>query len=347
MSEVGIGILGFAHGHVHAYCEQWLADPGMGVRPVAGWDHDPERATQGCERHGIPRAPCVPALLARDDIHAVVIASETSLHADLAEQAAAAGKAIVLQKPMALTMAEADRIVAAVDGSGVPLTMAWQMRVDPQNLKARELVDSGALGRIFMVRRRHCLSTQLWPDFEKSWHVQPSLNRDIFADDASHAIDFVYWLMGMPASVTAELGTLLNPAVPNDNGIAVFRYEDGAFAEVSCSFVALAGENTLEIHGDKGVVIGNYGDGPSTMLPRPPGSVQLKWHLKGSEGWTVSDLPDIGKQWERICGLARPLAEFLRGDRPPIASAEEGRTVLKLVLACYESAESGRRVLLQ
>jgi predicted dehydrogenase len=108
--------------------------------------------------------------------------------------------------------------------------------------------------------------------------------------------------------------------------------------------VALAGENTLEIHGEKGVVIGNCGDGPSTMLPRLPGTVQLKWHLHGDEGWTASDIPDFGRQWERISGLARPLAEFLNGTRPPIATAEEGRAVLKLVLACYESAADGRRV---
>jgi predicted dehydrogenase len=234
-----------------------------------------------------------------------------------------------------------------VTAAGVPFTMAWQMRVDPHNLQARELVASGALGRVFMVRRRHCLSTHLWPDFEKSWHVQPELNRDIFADDASHAIDFVYWLVGMPVSVTAELGTLLNPAVPNDHGIAVFRYGDGAFAEVSCSFVEVAGENTLEVHGEKGVVIGNYGDAPSTALPRLPGSVQLKWYLQGTDGWTLSDLPDIGRQWERIAGLAGPLAAFLRGECPPIATAEEGRDVLRLVLACYESAQSGRRVLLE
>ena len=83
-----------------------------------------------------------------------------------------------------------------------------------------------------MVRRRHCLPTQQWKDFDKTWHVQPELNRDIFADDAAHPIDFIYWLLGMPVSVVAELGTLLNPAIPNDNAIAVFRYADGRFAEV-------------------------------------------------------------------------------------------------------------------
>jgi predicted dehydrogenase len=218
------------------------------------------------------------------------------------------------------------------------------MRVDPHNLQIKELLESGQFGRVFMVRRRHCLPTQLWPDFEQSWHVQPALNRDIFADDAAHAIDYIYWLLGMPASVTAELGTLLNPAIPNDNGIAIFRYADGTFAEVSCTFTAVAGENTAEVICEKGIIIGNYGDLPSTMIPRPTGGIQLKWYLRDEGNWTVSDLPDITGQGRRIAGLAAPLAEFLQGTRPPIAAAEEGRDVLRMMLACYESAEEGRRI---
>jgi predicted dehydrogenase len=326
------------------YCARWREEPSPGVELVAGWDHDADRAAGACASHGMERSASADELLSRDDVDAVVIGAETSYHADLVEQAAAAGKAIVLQKPIALTMDEAGRIVAAVERAGVPFTMAWQMRVDPHNLEAKSLLDSGRLGRLFMVRRRHCLATHMWKDFDKTWHVRPELNRDIFADDACHAIDFIYWLLGMPASVFAEMGTLLNPAVPNDNAIAVFRYEDGTFAEVSCTFTAPAGENTLEIVAENGVLIGNYGDAPSCSVARPPGAVQQKWHIRGTDGWTVSTLPDTARQSDRIAGLAGPLAEFLHGQRPPIATAEEGRTVLRLVQACYESAQSGKRV---
>ena len=85
-------------------------------------------------------------LLQNADIQAVVVSAETSLHADLVEKAAAAGKTIILQKPMALTMPEADRIVTAVEKSGVPFTMAWQMRVDPQNNEIKSLMESGYSG---------------------------------------------------------------------------------------------------------------------------------------------------------------------------------------------------------
>lgn len=342
---VNVGILGFAHGHVGMYCTRWREQPELDVRPVAGWDHDTARAEDAGKQFEIEIAPSVEALL-RSNVDAVVIGAETAYHADMVEQAAAAGKAIVLQKPMALTLWEADRIVNAVNRAGVPFTLAWQMRVDPHNLQIKELLASGRFGRVFMVRRRHCLPTHLWADFEKSWHVDPALNRDIFADDAAHAIDFIYWLFGMPASVTAELGSLLNPAVPNDNGIAIYRYPDGMFAEVSCTFTAVAGENTAEVICEKGVIIGNYGDLPSTLAPRPAGGIQFKWYLQEEGRWTVSDLPDITGQGQRIAGLAAPLAEFLHGARPPIATAEEGRDVLRMTLACYDSHEQGRRIVI-
>jgi predicted dehydrogenase len=235
---IGLGILGFAHGHVGMYCARWAEMPAM--RLVAGWDHDAARAKASAETHGMAIEASAASLLKRADVDAVVIAAETSMHADLVEQAAAAGKAIVLQKPLCLTLAEADRIVAAVEQSGVPFTLAWQMRVDPQNLKMRQLVKSGALGRIYMLRRRHGLATHLWPDFEKSWHVKPELNRGMWADDAAHPIDFAYWMLGMPQTVSAEIATLRTPKVPDDNGIAIFRYADGTMVEIACSFTCVA-----------------------------------------------------------------------------------------------------------
>jgi len=344
VKNIRLGILGFAHGHIGLYADRWQKQPELGVELAAGWDHDAERAKVSCQHYSMAQAASPQDLLARKDVDAVVICAETSMHADLVEQAAAAGKAVVLQKPIALTMDEADRIVAAVEKHRVPFTLAWQMRVDRHNVKVRDLLADGRFGRVFMARRRHCLSTQLWKDFDKTWHVQPHLNRDIFADDAAHAADFLYWLFGMPESVTAEIGTLLNPKIPNDNGIAVFRYPNGQLAEISCTFVAVAGENTLEILCENGIIVGNRGDLVSCMIPRAPDAIQLKWYLKDEKQWTVSDLPDITNQGERIGALAEPLAEFLRGKRPAIATAREGRDVLKMILACIESAAEGRRV---
>lgn len=339
-----IGILGFAHGHVNEYCNHWRQDPEYGISVVAGWDHDDKRLEKAVGSFGIHGYDKAEALLSDGDVEGVVIAAETSFHAELVELAAAAGKAVVLQKPMALTMPEADRIVAAIEKHPVPFTMAWQMRVDPQNLKIKELLESGELGQVFMVRRRHGLSTHLWPNFPETWHVQPELNRDIWADDSSHAIDFIQWLLGKPETVTAEMESLYDPKVPMDTGAALFRYPGGPLAEVTCSFTCPAAENTTEIIGEKGSIIQNYGDGPSCDVPRPEDAQGLKWYIAEAGEWTYSDISTPESHGQRIAGLSEPLAEFLHGNRPSLCTAEEGRTSLRMTLACYVSSQEGRRV---
>lgn len=341
---IRIGILGFAHGHVGTYCGQWLKMPREQVQLVAGWDHDPARAADAAKKFELAAESSADALLARSDVDAVIIGAETSLHADLVEQSAAAGKAIVLQKPLALTLEEADRIVAAVERAGVSFTLAWQMRVDPQNLKMKELLDGGTLGRVVMVRRRHGLATHTWPDFEKSWHADPKLNRGMWADDASHAIDFLYWLLGKPESVSAEIATLINPRVPDDQGIAIYRYPDGTLAEVGSSFTCIAGENTTEITCERGVIIQNYGDAVSCGIPRPADAPGLKWYTTGARDWVESDIASPPSHGDRIAALAPEILAFLQGRRPAIATAAEGRDVLAMTLASYQSSNEGRRI---
>jgi len=342
----GVAILGCAHGHARMYAEVWRRTPRLGVRPLMVWDRQEDRAKAFAEPLGLPTAPSLEAALHHTGVEGVVIASETAFHAELVERAADAGKAIVLQKPVALTLADADRIVAAVARRGIRFTMAWQMRADPQNLRMKALVEEGVLGRIFLVRRRHCLNAHRWPGFESSWHLQPELNCDFFADDASHPIDFIYWLMGMPSHVIAELSSLRSPAIRHDNAVVLFCYGDGRLAEVSCTFVAPAGELTTEIVGEHGLLIQQYGDLVSAATPRMRGGVSLRWIREGDAAWTIEVRRGVRHHGDRISGLAASLADFFHGRRLPLATAGEGRDVLRLTLACYESAESGRRVCL-
>lgn len=337
-----IAVLGCAHGHVGLYAEEILQFPDAVITSV--WDPDKSRAAAFAETYGCNPADDMEELLRDREVDSVIIGSETSRHTECCVAAAEAGKSIVLQKPMALTLEDCDRILETVKNHGVLFSMAWQMRVDPQNLKIREILQSGILGRITLLRRKHCLSTHLWPDFENSWHVRPELNRGMWMDDAAHAFDFIYWLFGMPSSVFAEIDTLINPRIPDDTGVAVFRLENGAICEVVSSFTAGAGENTTEIHGDQGTLIQNFGDAVSAATPRKPDRTGLKWIFNGEADWTRSDLPSPTSQAERIRALARPIVDFLIGKRPPIATASEGRDVTQMLLASYESASQGRRI---
>lgn len=344
--RTSVAIVGFAHGHVNLYCEEWYDRPELGIKVVAGWDHDESRLRTAKEKFGFESYNDLDEMLAREDVGAVIIAAETSMHADLVERAAAQGKSVVLQKPIALTLSEADRIVAAVRQHGVPFTMAWQMRVDPQNVKMKQMLDSGELGQVFMVRRRHGLGAGLQPAFADTWHVDPAYNRDIWADDSAHPIDFIHWLLGVPDTITAEVESLFNPRIPMDNGIAIFRYGGGKglLAEVNCSFTCLAGENTTEIVCERGTIVQNYGDAVSCNAKPEDATAGLRWYTSDTSAWTTSEITSPPAHGHRIRGLAEPLADFLNGKREPLATAEEGRTSLRMVLATYVSSREGRRV---
>ena len=338
---IRVGILGFAHGHIHAIVGQWQEHPEYGITLVSGWDRDAERREQNCGKYGLRQFETVSALLVAD-VDAVIITAETSLHAELVEQAAAAKKDIILYKPMALTMDQADRMVRAVEENGVRFSMAWQMRTDPQNQKIRELIQTQALGKPCLYRRRHALPTHIWADFENTWHASPEYNRDIFADDSSHPFDMMQWVFGMPESVSCEMSTMVNPRIPNDNAVALFKYADGMIAEITCSFTCSASEITTEVYCTEGTIQQYFGDNPATRLPRPevPG---LKWFKEGDTDWTDSAIPSPEYHGLRLGWQAKPLADFLAGGEP-VCTVYEGRNTLRLVLACYVSAREGRRV---
>lgn len=343
---IGIGVLSFAHGHVQAYCSRIKGFED--ARLVAAWDDNEERGRESAERHGMAFASSIDGVLGRDDVEAVIVASETNRHADLIEAACAAGKHILCQKPMATTLADCDRIIAAVEKSGVHFQMAFQMRCDPLNQKIKAWLDEGAVGRIGALRRRHCINFLFNPTIAtgpSAWHIDPIANVGMFFDDAVHAADLMYWLMGRPVSVMAEIDNVLTSVAPDDTGIAVYRWPGGAMGALFNASVTLAGENTSEIYGDEGVIIQNYDDGVSTPHA-PPGVAALKLFRKSTGKWETFDYPVPASHGERIAAVPRPWLDTLLSDAPPTVTARDGRVSVEMCLAAYESAKEGRRVLL-
>lgn len=342
---LNVAIVGCAHGHFGQYVRQWAANPYLGVKATACWDHNVERMNKTASDFGLTAVPNLDDIINDADIDAFVITSETSMHAELVEKLAPTKKPIALQKPMALTMSEADRIVKAVNENQCPFTMAWQMRVDPQNIRMREIMENGSIGKVFQFRRKHNLGMALNKDNAKLWHFVPELNRDIWADDAAHPIDLIHWLFGVPASVTAEIDTLSHAEMPDDNGVAIFRYPNGPLVTVACSFSCAAAEISTEIYGSNGCVVQKYGDAVTSSMPRNEGEVGLKYYVTSEKKWyPCEDLPSPTSQAVRIGGLAKPLADFFLGNRDAIATAEDARDSLAMVLATIVSSVEGRRV---
>lgn len=345
MDQVKIGVLSHAHGHVSTYCGV-MQDFGD-VDLVANWDDNETRGQRCAGQFGLEYRTTPQAVVDDPAIDAVMIGCETNRHADMVELAAAAGKDILLQKPMATTLADCDRIVEAVDRAGVRFTMAFQMRHDPVNAKMKELLEAGTVGRLAIVRRRHCINVLLNPGFvtgETAWHVDPAANVGMFFDDAAHAADWFLWMLGEPVSVMAEIGNIVTDVAADDNGLAIYRFAGGVIGVLLNSSTTVAAIGTTEIYGDEGTILQDYGDAPATSAPRPADAVPLRSIRRDDTEWTEYPLPIPAGQGERIAAVPRPFVDYLKGLRDAPVTAAEGRKSVEMVMGAYRSAAEGRRI---
>ena len=347
MDRVRIGVLSHAHGHSNAYCRKMLEFDD--VELVACWDDNEERGREAADAFGMEfRADCE-AVAGDPRIDAVIVATETNRHAEYVELAAEAGKAILCQKPLATTLDDCDRIIEVVRRTGVKFSVAFQMRQDPVNRKIKELVDANAVGQIAVIRRRHCIGVLNNPDFftgPTRWHVDPVSNVGMYFDDAIHAADWFYWTFGPAKRVMAEIDNVVSNVAPDDNGVALFRFENGAIGTLFNGSTTVAGVNTTEIYGAEGTIIQDYGDAVSTSLPRPEGVAPLRMIRQGESNWEAFDLPVPASQGERIAAVPRPFIDYVRGLSDEHVSAEEGRKSVEMILGAYRSAREGRRIAL-
>lgn len=343
-AKLRLGVISFAHPHIGLYVEDIAGFDDAEV--VAAWHDDPGVGEQMCARWGLGFEKDLDALLAREDIDAVFVTSPTNRHAEHCVAAAEAGKGVLLQKPMALTLADCDAIARAVEDNHVAFSMALQMRVDPVNLKIKELLDQGAVGKVAVVRRRHAIGALLQASFARpgNWHIDPVQNMGMFMDDASHATDWFAWMLGAPRSVIAEIDNVVTDVAPDDNGVAVYRFAKGEMGVLLNSSTQVAAESTTEIYGDAGTILQYHGDAVSSSLPRPPGAVALKIYRAGEADWEAFDFDVQRPHADRIRALARPLVDFLHGRRGPVATAADGRLGVEMVLGAYRASAEGRRV---
>lgn len=341
-AKVRIGYLGVAHGHGDAYAARFRTFEDAELGRV--YDRDAARARSFADRFGAAAAPSPDEVLRDSDV--VVVAAETAFHAELCLQAISAGRAVLCQKPLALTLPECDAVVQAVERAGTYFETAFQMRYDPANIRLRELVCGGAIGRIGWARRRHCIGVLFDESFRTGasrWHADPALNRGLFFDDAVHATDFLRWVFGEPESVVAEIaGRLVGP---EDTGLAIYRFVSGVLTELANSATTLVGENTCEVYGDTGVIVQNHDDLVSTGAVRPPHPVLLKVYRRAEpdKGWQDQGLPLPAGHGARISAVARGFLDSLRAGTPR-ATARDGRQAVAMVLAAYMAAERGERV---
>ena len=204
--QVGIGIVGsgFIAG---AHAEAFSRLPRAAVRAVAS--RSAEKAAEFAARWGIPAwLTDFRELADRPDVDVVCIAAPNALHRDITVAAAAAGKHVICEKPLARTLREADEMISACAAAGVLLMYAEEICFAPKYVRAKELADEGALGEVYLVRQTE---QHYGPHSDWFWDPEQS-GGGVLMDMGCHGIEFARWVLGKPAAVTvaAEVGTFVH-----------------------------------------------------------------------------------------------------------------------------------------
>lgn len=315
-----------------------------GVRLVAAADPEPAARGRASKLARIPVYASAEELLRRTDVDAVVICAPTGLHAPLAIAAAEAGKHFYLEKPVATHDDEARRVVEAAKKAGVVAAMGFNRRFHPALARARQLLAGGTIGRVLSVQTVFCEPAA--PEASEGWRRTRASGGGVLLDLASHHIDLVRWMLGDEVTVVeARIESRRS-----EQDCAWLRLSLRGGAEVAGFFSFCAGRtDTLEFTGGHGVLrVDRFRTVPEVRLSRRlgygvrsalivPDAAALAWGLRRiiRPSWESS--------YRRALGA---FADKVRGRLGPLATLEDGRRALQIVLAAEESAATGASVLL-
>ena len=307
-------------------------------------------------------------LLARPEIDIVDICVPNHMHAEIVEAAAAAGKHIYCEKPLAMDVAEAQQIAAAVRAAGVNSQLTFHFRFYPAILRAQQLVASGFLGRIFSFRGRYYRSSYIDPQKPLSWRQQKAIaGGGALFDIGSHILDLLYALLGEFASVQATLDTLIRerpvaagaaemaPVDVDDIALLHLRTRDGVLGlvEVSRMGTGLTNDLSFEIFGELGAIRFNAVD-PNWLevydvrdADKPTGGLRGFRKVETVGRYDGQKAPDWSMTPDFVRAHAECQYQFLRAvaeARPASPSVSDGLHIQAVMAAAERAATEGRWV---
>jgi UDP-N-acetyl-2-amino-2-deoxyglucuronate dehydrogenase len=310
---------------------------GADLVAIAGGRRAPGLAAE----YGVEALDSPEALFARPDIDVVVLATPHTTHLPYTRAAAAAGKHVYVEKPMAVTVAECDGMIDACRDAGVLLTVAKQSRQNPATIEAKRLIDEGVIGDVRMIRMLS--STVGWDVSPDSWIGDPR-EGGAYLDWGVHGVDALRWLTGANAvRVFAQMENYGGLPAPDTSAMVHYTMDSGAMVQVWMSYEfpppGLGTNFQFMIVGSKAMLdLHRY----HLRIGRPDGwETIFEW-----EPW---DWITDARNPRRIGLTARQVEQFceaVRGRAPLLVTAPEGRAAVEMIEAAQRSARTGEAVAL-
>lgn len=342
MVKAGIVGAGFA-ADLHAAAIQYL--PGE-LELTAVASRTESSARHLASKYGIPGVFAdYRELLSEPDIDLVTIAAPNFAHARVAIDCARAGKHVVCEKPLAMTLEEADEMIDVCRRQGVLLLYAEELFFAPKYVKAKEMADQGAFGKIFQVKQSE---KHFGPHSDWFWDVERA-GGGALMDLGCHGIAFCHWFLNRRPlkSVYCHMGTLVHGerTRAEDNAICILEFEGGAVGIVENSWSRRGGmDDTIEVYGDGGLTYADLLMGNALPTYSEHGFGYAVEKAPSTQGWSWPVYEEI---WNY--GFPQEMRHFarcVRGKETPISTGEDGRVVMEALYAGYASAGQGRKITL-
>jgi len=347
MRSYGFGIIGC--GMIAEYHAKALAEL-PNARLAAVSSRSAENARKVAEPYGAAMHGDYRELVARNDVEIVSICTPSGAHAEPAVAAAEAGKHVIVEKPLEVTLERCDRIIDACRKAGVQLVTIFPSRFCDASQLLKKTVDGGRFGTLALGDAY----IKWWRPQEYygggGWHGTRELDGGgALMNQSIHAIDLLQWLMGPVASITSFVGTLAHTGIEvEDTGVAALRFSNGALGVIEGSTSAYPGFlKRIEISGSGGSVVMEEEEFRKWEFaePRPEDEeVVEQFSGKLSSGGGAADPRAINYEYHR-----RQFADLLAAldeGRSPLIDGSEGRKAIEIILAIYASANSGKVVTL-
>jgi predicted dehydrogenase len=287
-------------------------------------------------------------VLARRDINAVIVTTPSGAHLGPAVAAAEAGKHVVVEKPLEITLERCDRIIEACAGNRVQLCTIFPSRFGEANLALKKAVDAGRFGRLTLGETTcKWWRPQSYSD-EGGWKGTRALDGGgALMNQAIHNVDLLLWLMGPVTHINGFTATLAHERIEvEDTAVACLRFANGALGVIQATTSVRPGlPKTVAIHGDKGSVVIEQDDvlrwelTPETEEDK---AIKQRFAVKTGASGGSSNPAAISH-----FGHARQLADFVQAietGRTPMVDGREGRKAVEVILGIYRAAETGQVV---
>lgn len=343
----GFGIIGC--GMIAEFHAKAIADI-EGAELVACYNRTAPKAEALAAKFGGEATTDLQAMLARSDLDIVTICSPSGAHMEPCVAAAEAGKHVIVEKPLDVTLARCDAMIAACEKAGVKLATIFPSRFHQSSRLMKQAVDAGRFGRLTLgdayvkwFRTQEYYDSGAW---RGTWELDGG---GALMNQAIHSVDLLLWLMGPAIEVMAHTATLAHERIQvEDVAAATVKFANGALGVIEATTAAYPGSlKKIELAGSEGTAILEEEDIIKWEFAKmTPDDERLKQDMLGKTetGGGAADPAAIGHQAH--AELFRDFLEAIREDRAPQIDGLEGRRSVELILAIYESAKTGKSVAL-